>query len=150
MIPFLEGARFSVFRDAEAAAPRLVETPGGYTVDAVNGRPIETQGFTVKLPADPPPALTVSGWAVDEAAGAEAAGVFVNVDGRVDVPATYGIDRPDVAAAYGRWRYRYSGFSATIPASALGRGRHTLTLKVFKAGGREYFQSQREFVVEVE
>lgn len=58
----------------------------------------------------------------------------------IAIPATYGIDRPDVAAYFKNDRYALSGFSALISGNALGRGMHTVSLIVVSADGQSYYQ----------
>jgi hypothetical protein len=82
----------------------------------------------------------VYGWAVDHQQGAAAAGVDVVID-KALYPSTYGINRNDVAEFYRRPSYRDTGFSATIPANALGAGEHWLTARVVAANGACYYES---------
>ena len=82
----------------------------------------------------------VSGWAVDAPRRSAAAGVDVVID-RMVFPTIYGTDRTDVAQYFGRPSYRDTGFIATIPANAVPRGDHWLSIRVVTADGRCYFQS---------
>lgn len=82
----------------------------------------------------------VSGWAVDAPSRAPASGVDVVVD-RMVFPSVYGAHRNDVAQYFGRPNYRDTGFTATIPAKALSRGDHWLSVRVVTADGRCYYQS---------
>ena len=91
----------------------------------------------------------VSGWAVDAPSRAPASGVDIVID-RMVFPAVYGAHRNDVAQYLGRPNYRDTGFNATIPANALSRGEHWLSLRVVTADGRCYFQSPEVRVSAIE
>ena len=84
--------------------------------------------------------LLITGWAVDDRAKLLAGGVEVNIDGKL-FPAVYGLDRPDVAKAYEIPAYKLSGFKASIPLADIGKGEHTLTLKVYTYDKKNYFSS---------
>ena len=56
-------------------------------------------------------------------------------------PTTYGTHRNDVAEYFRRPNYRDTGFTAVIPANAIPRGEHWLSIRVVTADGRCYFQS---------
>ena len=85
--------------------------------------------------------LRVSGWAVDHPGKSAAAGVDVVID-RTPFPSTYGSNRDDVADYFQRPAYRESGFAAGIPAGAIAKGEHALTLRVVASDGRCYYQSR--------
>jgi phosphoglycerol transferase len=82
----------------------------------------------------------VSGWAVDGPRRVPAAGVDVVID-RAVFPTTYGTHRNDVAQYFKRPSYRDTGFTAIIPANALARGEHWLSIRVVTADGGCYFES---------
>jgi hypothetical protein len=83
--------------------------------------------------------VTLSGWAVDTTAGGAAGGALFALDETTTFQATYGLDRPDVAAALKSATYEKSGFVATLPASALTPGLHAITIKIITADGRSYY-----------
>ena len=58
--------------------------------------------------------ITITGWAVDEKAGTAAGGVSISVNGKRDIAAFYGLDRPDVADVFKNSQYRFTGFSASL------------------------------------
>jgi len=106
----------------------------------------------------PPPApitvtaggeITLTGWAVDTTAGKAAGGVIFAVDGTTTFQASYGIDRPDVAAVLKNDAYRRSGFSATFPTSTLTPGRHTITIKIIAADLKSYYAPSQEIAIEI-
>jgi len=71
--------------------------------------------------------LFIAGWALDGAG--KAGGVEVTVGGVPHV-ARYGLQRADVAAQLGCADCRDSGFELDLPPSTLGRGSHTMTIRV--------------------
>ncbi|MGB7759905.1 MAG: SBBP repeat-containing protein [Bryobacteraceae bacterium] len=74
---------------------------------------------------------TVSGWAIDNAStvGTAISGVQVLVDGTAVGAATYGVNRPDVCAAYpGRPGCPHVGFSYSLNTATLTLGSHTITV----------------------
>lgn len=93
--------------------------------------------------------ITISGWAVDLKAGQAAGGVFVSVDGRKDVPTIYGSDRHDVADVLSSSHYRYSGFWASFATSVLGKGQHTLSLKIVTSDKEGYYNGKQQITIEV-
>ena len=79
----------------------------------------------------------VAGWAVDQANKAPAAGVDVVIDGRA-YRAQYGEDRLDVANHFNVPAYQKSGFKFTVPAGAIGKGRHELRVRVILSDRNAY------------
>jgi len=83
--------------------------------------------------------LVVSGWAAD-LAGAPASGVEITIDQK-PYPATYGVDRPDVAAALKDPSYGKAGFQASIPANQFSNGAHVLTVRIINKDRNSYFET---------
>ena len=111
-----------------------------YAVEGVSGlerpivdpsRPVVFSGYAF---------LSLSGWAIDRAAGAPARTVYLSIDDRQMLPAEYGDDRPDVAALLGDAAYRRSAFRATIPINVLPVGSHRLRLGILAADGISYYE----------
>lgn len=100
---------------------------------------VSGQDVTVTVPLRS--SLVVTGWGVDPLQERTAAALFVNVDGHVDVPATYGLERADVARHFGKPGYRLSGYRALVPDALLKKGPHTLRLKVLSRDRSEYRES---------
>ncbi|MDB5069221.1 MAG: hypothetical protein JWM87_332 [Candidatus Eremiobacteraeota bacterium] len=77
------------------------------------------------------------GWALDPHGDRPLAGLCLVVDGRADARGTvsYGVPRPDVAAAYHRDDLAASGYTVIIPAGALSAGRHRLQVATKSADG---------------
>ncbi|MDQ3918799.1 MAG: hypothetical protein M3348_10010 [Acidobacteriota bacterium] len=127
---------------------RPVAGPTYSAIDMLNNRPVaEAPALTVEEEKER--VLTVSGWAVDEQAHAAAAGVFLDIDERLDVPAVYKQARPDVAAALKSSAYQFSGFTAALPTDQLAKGWHTLSLKIVTADKTGYYASAQQIKVEV-
>jgi hypothetical protein len=81
--------------------------------------------------------LSVSGWAIDGAAGSAAGGVFIQIDEKL-FPAVYGLrGRVEVD---GR-TYADCGFTRLIPLAEIGRGAHRLSLVVLTGDGQSAFQA---------
>ncbi len=75
--------------------------------------------------------VTVSGWAIDNTAtvGTAISSVRVLVDGTAVGTATYGVDRPDVCAAYpGRSGCPNVGYTYSLNTATLAPRSHTLTV----------------------
>jgi hypothetical protein len=81
--------------------------------------------------------LTVIGWAVDGATKSAAGGVDVLIDGQ-PYKALAGRDRADVADFYKVPAYAKAGFNYSAPASAFGRGKHAIAVRVISNDGKTY------------
>ena len=140
----LEQHQLSVFAGRGATLGLL---PGStpFSVDAINGMPPQaTPSIAVGTP------LRVSGWAVDDRAGAPAEAVIVFIDDGPGTAARYGLDRPDVARVLGNPAYRNSGFTAEAPTSSLAPGRHSLGLRVFSSTGTGMYEPPVRFFFELQ
>ncbi|MDQ6834013.1 MAG: hypothetical protein M3008_11490 [Chloroflexota bacterium] len=93
--------------------------------------------------------ITITGWAVDTTAEKAAGGVIFAVNDTTTFRATYGIDRPDVAATLKNDAYRRSGFSAAFPAGGLTPGRHTIAIKIIAADLRSYYAPSQGIEIEI-
>jgi hypothetical protein len=93
--------------------------------------------------------LFVRGWAFDEAARGVAAGVALMIDGRLEVPALYGLPRPDVAEAHQNEGLVRSGFTAEIDTDDLAAGLHTADCRVLSRDGRGAYATAQRFEFEV-
>lgn len=110
------------FRAAVAAG-----SPAG-TLDRLAG--VQPGPTPLVLKGDEP--LLLEGWAVgSQAEGGPARGIRVFVDG-TSVPIVPTLDQPrdDVAAFFHDRRFRDSGWTATLPAGAIARGRHHLLVGI--------------------
>ncbi len=84
--------------------------------------------------------LYVAGWAVDDASKAGASGVDVVIDGKA-YRAQAGETRDDVAAYFHVPAYANAGFELELIASAIGRGKHELAIRVISHDGTRYSES---------
>lgn len=85
--------------------------------------------------------LFVAGWAADTIAKLPAGGVDINIDGNY-YPAKYGMKRPDVAKAYDIPAYELTGFNVLIPVSAIGKGKHLLSIRVLTNDKKRSFPAE--------
>jgi hypothetical protein len=118
-------------------------------LDEIGGK-LPVQNVSIPVNPQSMPKITVRGWAVDQRTKGEAGGVIVNVDGKTDVVANYGQPRPDVAANLKNPNYTNSGFIATIDASTLEKGRHTLTMRVVTADKKGYYEQKQKYDIDVQ
>ena len=89
----------------------------------------------------------VRGWAADRLAGDISGRVYIDIDGKV-YSAYYGLERPDVAEAYNRLSYKYSGFEALISALQAGKGRHCLSIKILSKDGTYFYSPEKKIFFE--
>jgi SAM-dependent methyltransferase len=119
-----------------------------FFIDTINNTPLGHQ-LVPGLLFGSDETIRITGWAIDESAQKAAGGVFINVDGTQDLPAHYGLDRLDVAAALGNYHCRFAGFTSSISASSLKKGRHTLGLKVLTADKKGYYEADQKINIEI-
>lgn len=108
------------------------------SIDTINSRPAYSP-TPVEIDSESEDIIIFNGWAVDERAGDVAGGVFIVIDDRIEVRATYPQERGDVANYYKNSRYASSGFSAAILSESIGKGVHTLSLKILNNGKGGYY-----------
>jgi hypothetical protein len=117
-----------------------------YIIDTINGLAINNQKQPIPLSTDKN--LIVSGWAVDGEAKDAAGGVVIAIDEKL-YPSTYGGARPDVADACKTPSYKNSGFKSEIPVSEIGKGLHTLSIKVLTRDGKAYYSAKGKVLFEI-
>lgn len=117
-----------------------------FSIDIVNGQALPKSGPIVVNTHH----VTMGGWAVDQQAQSEAGGVYVTVDGGMDVPTEYGTERKDVADINKNPRYRRCGFAASIETSTMAKGRHMLGLKILTADKKGYYEPDQKIEIEVQ
>lgn len=94
-----------------------------------------------------PATVRVAGWAIhqDAPSGTGVDAVHLYLDGPAGqgqgiAPANYGLDRPDVATAFGNQRFRFSGYAFDWNTAGLSPGSHTLYVYVHSTlSGWSYF-----------
>ena len=148
----LRRLKFNVFAQPPLELPvgmrQVDEKDLPHFIDLFMGQPVPGDSHTV-IVTKQMDTISVVGHAQDKAAQAPAGGVFIEVDGAMDVPAAYGLPRPDVAKNSGRWSYRYSGFEADFATSLLKAGRHSLRVKVVSADRKNCALSAEALVLEL-
>lgn len=82
--------------------------------------------------------VTFAGWAYDPVGKTAAKAVDIVIDG-VAYGARYRQPRADVASYFKNENLTETGFAATLPASAVVRGAHTVVIRVVAADGAGYF-----------
>jgi len=83
--------------------------------------------------------VEITGWAIDKRNEGPAGAVFISIDNDMNIPTIYGLERPDVSAAYNNKDLRCSGFRAAFSSSILAPGLHNATLKVITEGKDGYY-----------
>jgi hypothetical protein len=93
----------------------VVQVPAGY-VDYVD--PVKASSSVI---------IKFWGWAADIQGGTTVKELVVLVDGK-QIPVAYqmAVSRPDVAEVYKCAAFEKSGWSSSIPASSLGKGKHKI------------------------
>lgn len=119
-----------------------------FAIDTINDAPFVEEDSS-RLSFHSGDTINISGWAIDEFAQKEAGGVFISLDGQRDMPTQYGLDRIDVADALRNYRCRFSGFTSSINASSLNKGRHTLGIKVLTADKQGYYEPDQRIAINV-
>src|SRR5262249_6091717 len=107
--------KLSNLKSVGLETPFAWDSVGGVMVS--NSQPIHIDAATEDM-------IMVNGWAVDGRTKQTASAVFINIDGRLDVPTTYEQGRPDVAAFLKNDNYSFCGFATAIPTSSLEKGTH--------------------------
>lgn len=79
--------------------------------------------------------ITGNGWAADDTMGAPVQRVEIRVDGTTVLNATLGDSRPDVANAFGRSDFTYSGWHFSYAASNLSAGTHVFSAFAYNNAG---------------
>jgi hypothetical protein len=147
----LEKHRLNVFSSPGLEPEELAPVEGStlFDIDSINDRPPCQQDSCIINVSRQEETLTIRGWAVDQQVQNTAGGVFVNIDGQIDIPALYGLDRPEVATIVGENRYRFSGFLASFSTSVVGEGQHVLSFKIVTADKKGYYEADQKIILEV-
>jgi hypothetical protein len=91
--------------------------------------------------------MRVVGWAVDYDEGAPIALVALRIDDNPIGDAVLGLNRPDVANAYGRADYLQSGWMLDYPIGALAPGPHTVSAVAFDRGNNTTIIGSKQITV---
>jgi len=147
----LEKYKLDVFSTPSLKIENLTPIEGStqFHIDSINYYPLSQQNPGIINLSNQTETLTIWGWAVDQEAKNTAGGVFISIDGQIDIPAMYSMDRPDIAASFGESRYRFSGFMASFATSVVGEGQHTLSLKIVTVDKKGYYEPDEKILIEV-
>lgn len=74
--------------------------------------------------------VTISGWAMEEPATDAGGAVYLVVDDRNEIRATYGLDSEEVQKFFASPTYAWRGYRGVVPVSFLSRGEHTIKVRV--------------------
>ena len=118
-------------------------------IDTVNKQVPSAKGPVV-VNAQQTPQIMVNGWAVDKTAQSPAGGVVMIIDGNVEVPTTYGAERPDVAKFLNNPNYAKSSFVGWINVSTITKGQHILSFKVLTADKRGYYEPANKITLSIQ
>lgn len=118
-----------------------------FNIDSLSGvkQPFQTRQPIVIDGAD----VEIKGWAVDISNESIVGGVHVLVD-ECEYASEYGLPRPDVATAKGA-QYKYSGFRLCLPISEVGKGKHTISVRVITRDLKSYYSAPERtlsFIIE--
>jgi hypothetical protein len=142
---YLDQSKLNVFSEPTINTSTLLPSNSStlFFLDAINEIRAPQRDVPIVVNASKQQTVTLVGWAVDKQANGAASAVFITVDGKLDIPALYGLDREDVANAFKNPNFRYSGFVASFASSILSKGTHTLSLKIVAADGIHFYYAQQ-------
>ena len=146
----LEKHRLSVFSVPQPSLAGLEQLPGRtpFYVDTLNGQEApQTAGARVQAIRDP--MIVVSGWALDGATGRPSSAVFVDIDGKFQVPALLGLNRQDVVDMRRNPDARYAGFQAEVATSLVGPGRHRLSILIVPENRAGFYLGEHTITLDV-
>lgn len=152
-----EGARLlekhglSVFSKPSLKLEELIPLAGATEgrIDSINNVQMGEQYPAIVTVSSEDNTVTIWGWAIDKQAADTAGAVFISIDGKTDVPAFYGMDRPDIAAHFGE-RCRASGFTASFATAIVPAGQqHTLSLRIVTHDKTGYYEPTQRIVLEI-
>jgi len=119
-----------------------------FYIEEVNGkRPPSQEPVSLQLAGVE--TLRIKGWAIDQNNGKAAGNVLVVIDGKLEVPALNGLDRPDIAVFHKNNNYRYSGFEVALATSLIGPGQHDISIKVISADGKDYYRPVKILTIDI-
>jgi hypothetical protein len=147
LIKFMEENQLSLFArpswSCDQAMQSNATSPYWASINYVNGRLVsEEKGIpTVDLNLAKETDLTVTGWAADVQNHRLPRTICMLIDGKITVPAAYGLVRFDFAQSAKTDYLLTCGFSASCRTNLLVRGNHDLSLKMVRRDGHVCFQS---------
>jgi len=118
-------------------------------IESVNGDPIKEGEAYIINDTEKVKTIIITGWAIDNDSGKAAGGILLDIDGKTEMPAYYGISRQDIVEYNNNRNYLYSGFYSSMATSVMGPGRHIVTFKIISADKKEYYQAAKSITVEI-
>jgi hypothetical protein len=146
-VQFLELNNWSVF------ANRVVNPSSlpfiGYdqfaSFDTINGENVAwasngTRSLPIVINPEQQETITITGWAMDSS-GSTVSAVWITIDGNVQIPCLYGLDKTSIASNPRNPNLRYSGFIASFSSSVFSSGNHTIYLTIASNSGQFVYRS---------
>jgi len=142
---FLEQNKLNVFSEKAINLSTLILSSSKtlFALDTINGKIVSQQTMPLVINSSQQGTITITGWAVDEEANDVASAVFITIDGRIDIPTLYGLDRQDIANYFKNSNFRFSGYIATFSSSILSEGEHIISLKIVSEDGVHYYHQEQ-------
>jgi hypothetical protein len=120
-----------------------------FYIDTVN-KQVPSAKVPVTVNVDQTPQIMVNGWAVDTPGKSPAGGVLMVIDGTVEVPTTYGAERPDVAKFLKDPNYTNCAFVGWINVATITKGQHILSFKVLTADKQHYYEPANKITLAIQ
>lgn len=144
---FLEANNWSVFGNKvvnPSSLPFVGYDPFS-SFDTINGVALEwasngTSSVPIIIHPGQQETITITGWALDSHADIASA-VWITVDGKIQIPTLYGLERQDIAINLGKPSLSSSGFIASFSSSVFSLGNHTIYLTIVTNGEQYVYQS---------
>lgn len=146
----LERQRLNVFSAPQPSLQGLsrLEGEAPLYVDTLNGS-AAPQTAGARVDANREPMIVIKGWAIDPATGSLPNAVFVDIDGKMQIPALLGLNPGDVAQELGILAARRVGFQAEVASAEVGSGRHKASIVVVPADRAGYYVGKHTIALEV-
>ncbi len=116
-----------------------------FAINYLNGNP---QKLEEPIPIEGSE-LSIRGWAVDSINKQLAAGVYLSIDGQTHIETRYGIPKPKIAERFKLKQYLKCGFALSIPVEKIGKGVHSIGIKVVSADKKNYYYPSKRILVDV-
>lgn len=137
--------------DQPGSPTALARVAGETTIyiDTVN-KQVPSAKAPVAVNVAQTPQIMVNGWAIDKPGQSPAGGVVMVIDGKVEVPTTYGADRSDVAKFLNDPNYAKSGFVGWINVETITKGQHILSFKVLTVDKQRYYEPANKITLAIQ
>lgn len=114
---------------------------GSMSIDFIGDKPYSQEGNVINVNNMRTPFVDISGWAVDGISQDGTVKTFLvlhNGTKEIVLP-THKVFRPDVSKFFGIKSYQYSGWSTAFDTEEFGHGCYSLSLRIERTNGQEYF-----------